>query len=73
MARLSHPRSRSVRVLRGRDHSIERTEHHLALVNFFEYVKEEYREVEAEIGLPLADILRESGPAAPVTHLPPKP
>jgi hypothetical protein len=47
-------------------------EHHMVLLQFFEYVKEEYRKVESSIGLPLHELLHEQGQSASVAHLPPK-
>lgn len=32
-------------------------EHHLHLTQFLEYLKDEYRKIEADVGLPLKDIL----------------
>jgi hypothetical protein len=41
----------------------------MVLLQLFEHVKEEYRKVEAEVGLPLADILHQKGEPAEVTPL----
>jgi len=44
-------------------------EHLMVLMQLFEHVKEEYRKVEAQVGLPLADILHQKGDPAGVTRL----
>lgn len=47
-------------------------EHLMVLTQFFEHVKEEYRKVEREVGVSLADILHDDGESAPPTPLPPR-
>ena len=47
-------------------------EHHLVLTQFFEYVKAEYRKIEAKVGLPLSELLHEGGENAPVEPLRPR-
>jgi hypothetical protein len=40
-------------------------EHLMVLMQFFEQVKEEYRKVESEVGVSLADILHDDGESTP--------
>lgn len=47
-------------------------EHLMVLMQFFEQVKEEYRKVEREVGVSLADILHDDGESTPPTQLPPR-
>lgn len=45
-------------------------EHYTVLMEFYEHVKEEYRKVEHEVGIPLGDILHKDGESAPVVQVP---